>query len=49
KEAFTAHYFDADGRLRNAPETQTAYLLALAFDLIPEPLRAKAAGHLVEL
>jgi len=34
-----------DGRLR--VETQTAYLLALAFDLLPPELRAAAAGHLV--
>ena len=49
KQAFTAHYFDADGKLKNAPETQTAYLLAIAFELIPENLQEKAAGHLVEL
>jgi alpha-L-rhamnosidase len=28
-------------------DTQTAYLLALAFDLLPEPLRARAAERLV--
>ena len=49
KQAFTAHYFDEDGKLKNAPETQTAYLLAIAFDLIPEALVEKATGHLVEL
>jgi alpha-L-rhamnosidase len=49
KQAFAGHYFTADGQLRNAPETQTAYLLAIAFDLIPAELQAKAAGHLVAL
>ena len=29
-------------------ETQTAYLLALAFNLLPENVRARAAEHLVE-
>lgn len=49
KNAFTAQYFDDDGRLCRVPETQTAYLLALEFDLIPSTLRKKAASHLVEL
>ncbi|MBN2163180.1 MAG: family 78 glycoside hydrolase catalytic domain [Pontiellaceae bacterium] len=47
--AFSAHYFDTDAKLKNAPETQTAYVLALAFDLLPESLRAGAARHLVRL
>ena len=46
KAAFQQEYVRPDGRL--AVETQTAYLLALAFDLLPEPLRASAAEHLVE-
>lgn len=49
KRAFFKHYFDADVKLRNAPETQTAYVLAIAFDLIPEEARRKAAAHLVRL
>jgi alpha-L-rhamnosidase len=49
KQAFSAHYFDADGKLKNAPETQTAYLLAIAFELIPENLVDKATLHLVRL
>ncbi|MCH7226245.1 family 78 glycoside hydrolase catalytic domain [Haloferula sp. A504] len=49
REAFVAHYFDQDGSLRNTRETQTAYVLALAFDLIPEELRPKAVGHLERL
>ncbi|MBN1517059.1 family 78 glycoside hydrolase catalytic domain [Candidatus Sumerlaeota bacterium] len=49
KQAFARHYFDAGGRLQNAPETQTAYLLAIAFDLIPSEMKQKAAGHLTRL
>lgn len=49
REAFTHQYFDADGRLKNAPETQTGYVLALAFDLIPPELKTKASAHLAQL
>lgn len=49
RKAFAAHYFDADGKLKNAPETQTAYLLAIAFELIPQDLVDKAVPHLVRL
>ena len=49
KQAFAKHYFDKDGTLQNAPETQTAYLLAIKFDLIPEGLQDKAMGHLLRL
>jgi len=49
KQAFAAHYFDADGKLKNTPETQTAYLLAIAFDLITPDLVDKAVPHLVRL
>ena len=49
RQAFSNHYFDADGKLQNAPETQTAYLLAIAFDLIPAALQEKAVEHLVRL
>ncbi|MDF7823466.1 family 78 glycoside hydrolase catalytic domain [Pontiellaceae bacterium B12227] len=48
RAAFTQHYFDSKGKLKNAPETQTAYLLAIAFELIPEALQKKAVVHLVE-
>jgi alpha-L-rhamnosidase len=44
--AFQREWLRADGRL--AVETQTAYLLALAFDLLPDDVRARAAEHLVE-
>ena len=49
RDAFARHYFAADGRLQNAPETQTAYLLALAFNLLPPDLAAKVPAHLVRL
>jgi alpha-L-rhamnosidase len=49
KQAFFEHYFDANGKLQNAPETQTAYVLAIAFDLIPPDLKANAAANLVRL
>jgi alpha-L-rhamnosidase len=47
--AFAAKYFDGQGRLGTPVETQTGYLLALGFDLLPERLRAAAAGNLVRL
>jgi len=49
KRAYAEQYFDVEGKLINAPETQTAYLLAIAFDLIPEAMKKMAAGHLVRL
>jgi alpha-L-rhamnosidase len=45
RAAFTRAFVAADGRL--AGETQTGYLLALHFDLLPVELRAPAAAHLV--
>ncbi|MCF7863879.1 MAG: glycoside hydrolase family 78 protein [Kiritimatiellales bacterium] len=49
KKAFTEYYFDADGKLKNAPETQTAYLISIGFNLIPAELQKKASGHLAKL
>lgn len=49
KKAFADHYFTADGKLQNAPETQTAYLMAIGFGLIPEELKKPAGEHLVRL
>lgn len=46
--AFSRRFFDADARLRTPQETQTGYLLALAFELLPETMRAGAAAHLAE-
>ncbi len=45
RAAFQREWLLADGRL--AVETQTAYLLALAFDLLPNNLRERAASRLV--
>jgi alpha-L-rhamnosidase len=46
RAAFQKEFLREDGRLM--VETQTAYLLALAFNLIPENARARVAEHLVE-
>jgi len=49
KRAIQARYFDKNGKLKNAPETQTAYVLAIEFDLIPKALRPNATKHLLRL
>jgi alpha-L-rhamnosidase len=46
RAAFQKEWLRDDGRL--TVEAQTAYLLALAFDLLPENVRSRAAEHLVE-
>jgi len=46
RTAFQKEFVLDNGRL--AVETQTAYLLALAFDLLPAEVRPLAAEHLVE-
>lgn len=46
KSAFNSEFVTPSGRL--ASNTQTAYSLALAFNLLPENLRAQAAGRLAE-
>jgi len=45
-EAYRREYLTPNGRLVSS--TQTAYVLALQFDLLPEKLRAQAAERLVE-
>ena len=45
KAAFNAAYVTDDGRVKG--DTQTAYVLALRFDLLPDDKRALAAKHLV--
>ena len=45
KEAFLKEYVTASGRLVSS--TQTAYVLALQFDMLPENLRMQAARRLV--
>jgi len=45
KAAFNQRYVSSDGRITG--NTQCAYAMALKFELLPEDLRAKAAGYLV--
>src|SRR5204863_9444416 len=45
KDAFLKEYVTANGRLVSS--TQTAYVLALNFDMLPEQLRPVAAKRLV--
>nr|WP_314895701.1 family 78 glycoside hydrolase catalytic domain [uncultured Flavobacterium sp.] len=46
KKAFQAEFMSTSGRLIS--ETQTAYILALQFDMLPENLRAQAVERLVK-
>ncbi|RYZ51388.1 MAG: alpha-L-rhamnosidase, partial [Chitinophagaceae bacterium] len=46
KDAFVKEYLTPSGRLVSG--TQTAYVLALQFDMLPESLRQQAADRLVE-
>jgi alpha-L-rhamnosidase len=46
KDAFVKEYLTPNGRLVSG--TQTAYVLALNFDMLPEPLREQAAQRLVD-
>lgn len=46
KDAFLREYLTPNGRLVSG--TQTAYVLALNFDMLPENLRAQAAERLAE-
>ncbi len=48
RDVFQKQFFDTQGRIIEGPETQTAYLLALAFDLLDEELEQKAIPHLLE-
>ena len=45
RAAFQKEWLESDGRITT--DTQTGYLLALAFDLLPNNLRAAAVEHLV--
>ncbi|MEU0955134.1 alpha-L-rhamnosidase [Streptomyces niveus] len=47
RDAFRAAYVSADGRVKG--DTQTAYVLALSMDLLPEAARKPAADRLVAL
>lgn len=46
RTAFQKEWLEADGRITTG--TQTGYLLALAFDLLPSEVRAAAVDRLVE-
>ncbi|TCC91570.1 alpha-L-rhamnosidase [Pedobacter frigiditerrae] len=46
KAAFMKEYVTPSGKLTS--NSQTAYVLALNFDMLPENMRAQAAGRLVE-
>ena len=46
KDAFVREYLTPNGRLVSG--TQTAYVLALQFDMLPEALRKQAADRLVQ-
>ncbi|TBN18724.1 glycoside hydrolase family 78 protein [Hyunsoonleella pacifica] len=48
RDVFQDSFFDTQGRIIEGPETQTAYLLALAFDLLDDELAQKAVPHLLE-
>lgn len=45
--AVASTYFDKDGKSTLPVETQTAYVMPLAYDLLPEELAAKATENLV--
>lgn len=47
RAAFQGAYVSADGRVKG--DTQSAYVLALSMDLLPDALRTAAADRLVEL
>ncbi len=46
-QAFDAEFFDANGNVKAVAETQTSYLLALAFDVLPEAKQKKAKANLL--
>ena len=45
--AFDETYFDNTGKVKGVTETQTSYLLALAFDLLPKNKRENAKANLL--
>ena len=47
-KAFENEFFDENGKVKGISETQTSYLLALAFDLLSEDKQANAKKHLLE-
>lgn len=49
RNAFADRFFDGEAKLQNSPETQTGYLLAIEFGLIPDNQVTQASEHLVRL
>ena len=49
KAAFEQEYFDENGRVKFEIETQTEYLMALAFDLLSEEKKQLAAKNLLRV
>lgn len=49
KAAYGRRYFDGSGVLQKTKQTQTAYILSLHFNLIPEEQVAPAESHLLKL
>lgn len=47
-KAFDAEFFDENGKVKGVTSTQTSYLLALAFDLLPEDKQENAKKFLLE-
>ncbi|KAA5824867.1 Bacterial alpha-L-rhamnosidase [Algibacter amylolyticus] len=46
-KAFDNEFFDDEGKVKGVAETQTSYLLALAFDLLPESKIKNAQANLL--
>lgn len=47
-KAFENEFFDDNGKVKGVAETQTSYLLAMAFGLLPEDKQVNAKTHLLE-
>lgn len=47
-KAFENEFFDETGKVKDVTETQTSYLLALAFDLLSEDKQINAKKNLIE-
>ncbi|NER17806.1 family 78 glycoside hydrolase catalytic domain [Spongiivirga citrea] len=47
-KAFEKEFFDENGEIQNSEKTQTAYLLALGFDLLSPEIEEKAIPHLLD-
>lgn len=45
---FEQEFFDEDGKIKNSKATQTAYLLALDFELLSATNKSKAEKHLLD-